>query len=71
MMRNRKIRVDIAEEDGNNRKSQSGHNRDRDEERVDRSGGVSDWRAAPRESGSSFSRGNDRSPERSGWLFND
>ena len=58
IMRNRKIRVDVAEEDGNNRKTS---NRDRDEDREDRSGGVSDWRAAPRDSGPPRQ---DRSPER-------
>ena len=45
MMRNRCIRVDIAEGDGGmTRRGGGGGNRD---EESDRSGGVSNWRSAP------------------------
>ena len=53
MMGGRKIRVDIAGGEGGNQRrgfSDRGGNRDRDDDRLERSEGVSDWRAAPRDS---------------------
>lgn len=48
-MRNRKIRIDVAEgTDGGQRRGFSDRG-PRDEDRMERSEGVSDWRAAPRD----------------------
>lgn len=46
-MGNRKIRVDIAEGEGGNQRRGFSDRGNRDDDRIDRSEGVSDWRAAP------------------------
>ena len=47
VMGNRKIRVDVAEGEGGNQRRGFSDRSGRDEDRLDRSEGVSDWRAAP------------------------
>lgn len=48
MIGNRKLRVDIAEgEGGSQRRGFSDRGGRGDDDRIDRSEGVSDWRAAP------------------------
>lgn len=49
VMGNRKIRVDVAEGEGVSQRRGFTDRGGRDEERLDRSEGVSDWRAAPRD----------------------
>ncbi|KAG7167305.1 Eukaryotic translation initiation factor 4B-like 1, partial [Homarus americanus] len=49
VMNNRKIRVDIAEGEGGNQRRGFSDRGGRDEDRLDRSEGVSDWRAPPRD----------------------
>ncbi|XP_064099473.1 uncharacterized protein DR_0269-like [Macrobrachium nipponense] len=70
-MGNRKIRIDVAGGEGGNQRrgfsDRGGGNRDRDEDRLDRSEGVSDWRAAPRDSAPRDGGRDDRSPPRGGF----
>lgn len=47
VMSNRKIRVDVAEGEGGNQRRGFSDRSNRDDDRFDRSEGVSDWRAAP------------------------
>lgn len=75
LMGNRKIRVDIAEGEGGNQRrgfsDRGGSNRDRDEDRIDRSEGVSNWRTAPRDTAPQGGGRDDRSPQRGGGFDRD
>nr|XP_053650876.1 eukaryotic translation initiation factor 4B-like isoform X4 [Cherax quadricarinatus] len=66
MMNNRKIRVDVAEGEGGNQRRGFSDRGGRDEERLDRSEGVSDWRAGPRDAPLRDGK-DDRSPGRGGF----
>lgn len=67
VMGNRKIRVDVAEGEGGNQRRGFSDRGGRDEDRLDRSEGVSDWRAAPRDAPSRDGGRDDRSPGRGGY----